>query len=105
MLELKPFLELLKMGGILAAVIGAIFSLVVLFSRAFLRKDAEQTKINKELTTHFMQFIERKDVQTNATNQEYLAAIRLIQQEMIRKTEVIKELSEQVHRQTKESID
>lgn len=46
-----------------------------------------------------MGFVERKDVQMNATNQEYITAIRQMQQEIAKTAEVSQSLAGQVHEQ------
>jgi hypothetical protein len=89
----------LKTGGILALAAVLISGVVLLFSRRYTAKDRAFTETIQRLTINFMEFIERKDVQSNATNQEYIAAIRQMQQEIAKKGDVMKELARQIHEQ------
>jgi hypothetical protein len=89
----------LKTGGILALAAVLISGVILLFSRRYTAKDRAFTETIQRLTINFMEFIERKDVQSNATNQEYIAAIRQMQQEIAKKGEVMKELARQIHEQ------
>jgi chromosome condensin MukBEF ATPase and DNA-binding subunit MukB len=89
----------LKTGGILALAAVLISGVILLFSRRYADKDRAFTETIQRLTINFMEFIERKYVKSNATNQEYIAAIRQMQQEIAKKGEVMKELASQLHEQ------
>lgn len=78
----SSYFDVLKLGGIAATLVMSIITLVMLFSRRYVAKDREHNDLNKKLITNFMEFIERKDAQSSVTNAEYLATIRLMQQEI-----------------------
>lgn len=98
-MENIDFLNAFKVGGIGLTVIVSLVSLVVLFSKRYTEKDKAFTETIQKITSHFMEFVERKDVQSNATNQEYITAIRQMQQEIAKKGEVMRELASQIHEQ------
>lgn len=87
-------IDVLKAGGVGAVVAFIVAGLVMLFSRRYVAKDREQSELQRQIVTHFMEFIERKDRQANENTQQFLTTLQALQAEISKTSEMMTRFSD-----------